>query len=242
MQDETPTGRAETSSPLQAGETVRPTIPISPASAAHVEGSRKISELTVADLRSLIAGEVGRVAGSAGRLGAGMSHVNSGPPGFVNGGGHANFDPRTAGSSVFTNPADLSRVHVNSGPPGFVNGGGHANFDPRSVQGGVVSNPADLARVHVNSGPPGFVNGGGHANFDPKTNLGGRFSNPGDRSAVHVNSGPPGFVNGGGHANFDPASNLGAKLMTVTLPGGGQVQIPATGPVNLHVNGVHITR
>lgn len=238
MQDDTPTGA---SSSLQGGDKVRPTIPISPASDGHADGARKISELTVADLRSLIAAEVGRVAGPVVRIGAGASHVNSGPPGFVNGGGHANFDPHTAGNAAFSNPADLARVHVNSGPPGFVNGGGHANFDPRSVQGGVVTNPADLARVHVNSGPPGFVNGGGHANFDPKTNLGGRLTNPGDRAGVHVNSGPPGFVNGGGHANFDPASSHG-KLTTVTLPGGGQVQIPATGPVNLHVNGIHITR
>jgi hypothetical protein len=49
------------------------------------------------------------------------SHVNSGPPGFVNGGGHANFDP-----------GSQTGAHVNSGPPGFVNGGGHANFDPDS--------------------------------------------------------------------------------------------------------------
>jgi hypothetical protein len=76
----------------------------------------------------------------------------------VNGGGHANFDPRLADPRT-----DLSRVHVNSGPPGFVNGGGHANFDPR-----LAGPQADLSRVHVNSGPPGFVNGGGHANFDPR--------------------------------------------------------------------------
>ncbi|ODT85829.1 MAG: hypothetical protein ABS69_00475 [Nitrosomonadales bacterium SCN 54-20] len=136
-------------------------------------------------------------------------------------------------------------VHVNSGPPGFVNGGGHANFDPRTGTVGGRPGLADMGRagVHVNSGPPGFVNGGGHANFDPRTGtVGGR---PGladlGRAGVHVNSGPPGFVNGGGHANFDPRTASSA-FVNVTLPDGGQVSIPATGPVDMHVRGFHITR
>ena len=95
----------------------------------------------------------------------------------------------------------------------------------------------------MNSGPPGFVNGGGHANFDPARGIGNRL-NVGDlgRAGSHVNSGPPGFVNGGGHANFDPRTNVAAALINVTLPDGGQVAIPAAGPVDLHVRGFHITR
>jgi hypothetical protein len=60
--------------------------------------------------------------------------------------------------------------------------------------------------------------------------------------ASHVNSGPPGFVNGGGHANFDPKSNFGAAFVNVTLPDGGQVAIPATGPVDIQVRGFRVTR
>lgn len=75
----------------------------------------KLSELTLKDLSNILRAEIA-AAGLSG------THVNSGPPGFVNGGGHANFDPGSSGGS-----------HVNSGPPGFVNGGGHANFDPSSV-------------------------------------------------------------------------------------------------------------
>ncbi len=103
----------------------------------------RLSELTVGELSSLVASEVSKALAAAGpNIGsrAGV-HVNSGPPGFVNGGGHANFDPRVSAGSV-VNPAlagaGRAGVHVNSGPPGFVNGGGHANFDPR------VSRPGDL--------------------------------------------------------------------------------------------------
>lgn len=139
-----------------------------------------LAELTVGELSSLVSAEVSKALASAGPSLAGRAgvHVNSGPPGFVNGGGHANFDPRVSAGAL-VNPAlaaaGRAGVHVNSGPPGFVNGGGHANFDPR-VSAGSVVNPAlaaGRAGVHVNSGPPGFVNGGGHANFDP------RVTNPG---------------------------------------------------------------
>ncbi|BCT66529.1 hypothetical protein [Nitrosospira sp. NRS527] len=209
----------------------------------------RLADLTIGDLTSIIAAETNKAIasrfGNVGNIGAAGSHVNSGPPGFVNGGGHANFDPaRGIGNRV--NVGDLGRagVHVNSGPPGFVNGGGHANFDPARGIGNRV-NVGDLGRagVHVNSGPPGFVNGGGHANFDPARGIGNRV-NVGDlgRAGVHVNSGPPGFVNGGGHANFDPRANVGAGLINVTLPDGGQVAIPAAGPVDFHVRGFHITR
>src|SRR6185312_13097234 len=65
-----------------------------------LSSSTKLADLTVADLNSIIASETHRAIaarmvnpGAIGRQGA---HVNSGPPGFVNGGGHANFDPRTA--------------------------------------------------------------------------------------------------------------------------------------------------
>ena len=216
-----------------------------------LSSSTKLADLTIDDLNSIIASETNRAIaarmvnpGAIGRQGV---HVNSGPPGFVNGGGHANFDPRTNTVGGRPGLADMGRagVHVNSGPPGFVNGGGHANFDPRTNTVGGRPGLADMGRagVHVNSGPPGFVNGGGHANFDPRTGtVGGR---PGladlGRAGVHVNSGPPGFVNGGGHANFDPRTASSA-FVNVTLPDGGQVSIPATGPVDMHVRGFHITR
>jgi hypothetical protein len=148
-------------------------------------------------------------------------------------------------ASQFSRLGSLAGSHVNSGPPGFVNGGGHANFDPASrTSGGLVRNPGTLAGSHVNSGPPGFVNGGGHANFDPASRtIGGLVSNPGSLAGSHVNSGPPGFVNGGGHANFDPGSrDLGTILTRVTLADGSRVDLPAAGPVDLRIRGVHITR
>ncbi|SFW31601.1 hypothetical protein [Nitrosovibrio sp. Nv17] len=206
----------------------------------------RLSELTIDDLNSIISAEASKAIASrlANQGGLAGSHVNSGPPGFVNGGGHANFDPaRNIGSRVNVGDAGRAGVHVNSGPPGFVNGGGHANFDPaRNIGSRVNVGDAGRAGVHVNSGPPGFVNGGGHANFDPARNIGSRV-NVGDlgRAGSHVNSGPPGFVNGGGHANFDPRTST-AAFINVTLPDGGQVAIPATGPVDLHVRGFHITR
>jgi LysM repeat protein len=166
-------------------------------------------------------------------------HVNSGPPGFVNGGGHANFDPKT--TLDVASRIDPSRVgsHVNSGPPGFVNGGGHANFDPKTTLD--IASRIDPSRVgsHVNSGPPGFVNGGGHANFDPKTTLDVASRIDPSRAGSHVNSGPPGFVNGGGHANFDPKVNL---FQQVTLPTGQSVRLPATGKVDITIGGFRITR
>jgi hypothetical protein len=194
----------------------------------------KLSEMTIDHLSAIIASEVRRGLERLSTPVAGV-HVNSGPPGFVNGGGHANFDPKTVGG--FGNVGNPAGVHVNSGPPGFVNGGGHANFDPKTAGGfGNVGNPAG---VHVNSGPPGFVNGGGHANFDPKT--AGGFGNLGNPAGVHVNSGPPGFVNGGGHANFDPKTQLGG-LINVTLPDGGQLAIPAAGSFNMKVRGFTVQR
>ena len=78
------------------------------------------ADLTIGELSRLVASQV-RLVLQASRPPSGV-HVNSGPPGFVNGGGHANFDPG----------GTITGAHVNSGPPGFVNGGGHANFDPRS--------------------------------------------------------------------------------------------------------------
>ncbi len=91
--------------------------------------------------------------------------------------------------------------------------------------------------AHVNSGPPGFVNGGGHANFDPVP-VSSR-----EAAGVHVNSGPPGFVNGGGHANFDPVRRISSSVLTrVTLRGGSRVDLPAAGPVDMRIQGVHIKR
>jgi hypothetical protein len=186
----------------------------------------KLTDLTVSELSSLISAEVSRALG---RIGSAASHVNSGPPGFVNGGGHANFDPRVGV------PAQAG-VHVNSGPPGFVNGGGHANFDPR------VANLAQSG-VHVNSGPPGFVNGGGHANFDPKVTFPGtNVSAIKGAGASHVNSGPPGFVNGGGHANFDPEHPDLGETLVITLPDKTRLTVPATGPLDFRIGGFHISR
>jgi hypothetical protein len=192
--------------------------------AASLSHDARVSDLTIGQLTAILRSERGRVAaGLPGGLAG--AHVNSGPPGFVNGGGHANFDPRAA---LPGNVGGLAGVHVNSGPPGFVNGGGHANFDPRSTLPGNFRAPGTQAGSHVNSGPPGFVNGGGHANFDP----GG-----------HVNSGPPGFVNGGGHANFDPEFvQAGNPVINVTLPGGRRLGLPASGPINMRIGGVQITR
>ena len=63
------------------------------------------------------------------------------------------------------------------------------------------------------------------------------------RSGVHVNSGPPGFVNGGGHANFDPEFvQAGNSVINVTLPGGRSLGLPASGPINMRIGGVQITR
>jgi hypothetical protein len=192
--------------------------------AASLSHDARVSDLTIGQLTAILRSERGRVAaGLPGGLAG--AHANSGPPGFVNGGGHANFDPRAA---LPGNVGGLAGVHVNSGPPGFVNGGGHANFDPRSTLPGNFRAPGTQAGSHVNSGPPGFVNGGGHANFDP----GG-----------HVNSGPPGFVNGGGHANFDPEFvQAGNPVINVTLPGGRRLGLPASGPINMRIGGVQITR
>jgi len=208
----------------------------------------KIGDLTISQLTAIMRSETERaVATHLGRqAGAGAAaHVNSGPPGFVNGGGHANFDPRKLGANLgglagvhvnsgppgFVNGgghANFTSPHVNSGPPGFVNGGGHANFDP--TKGGASRvNPGKLTGVHVNSGPPGFVNGGGHANFDPGS---------------HVNSGPPGFVNGGGHANFDPkmGAQVADPVINVTLASGQRLALPSSGPINMRIGGVHISR
>lgn len=186
----------------------------STGASATAAKAQNISSLTIEQLTQLIASEVGKAVGGISSGGKAGVHVNSGPPGFVNGGGHANFDPKLAASP-----------HVNSGPPGFVNGGGHANFDPK-VAGSQIASRVGSARSHVNSGPPGFVNGGGHANFDP--------------SGPHVNSGPPGFVNGGGHANFDP--KLTSRFAQVSLPDGSLVHIPATGPIDIIVRGFRIKR
>ena len=160
--------------------------------AASLAHDTKISDLTISQLTAIMRSETERaVAAHLGRL---------------------------AGAATAT--------HVNSGPPGFVNGGGHANFDPRSV---LSANRGGLAGVHVNSGPPGFINGGGHANFDPGS---------------HVNSGPPGFVNGGGHANFDPKTGAQAAnpVINVTLASGQRLALPASGPINMRIGGVHIAR
>ena len=98
----------------------------------------KLADLSLKDLTAILRTEVASAIGAI-RNPGGISgaHVNSGPPGFVNGGGHANFDPGSIAGS-----------HVNSGPPGFVNGGGHANFDPSTV-----FNPGrDLTRVTLPGG------------------------------------------------------------------------------------------
>ena len=142
-------------------------VPISgPTPVQPTQKLSRVADMSMEDFTSLLRTEVGRnvseILGRGGVSPVGV-HVNSGPPGFVNGGGHANFDPRISGA------------HVNSGPPGFVNGGGHANFDPRT------------SGSHVNSGPPGFVNGGGHANFDPSTSLPGRLGQ--DVTAVTLANG-----------------------------------------------------
>ncbi len=216
----------------ESGQSAQPAAAEKPAqSGANAEKPRslkdttRITDLTVSELASLVSAEVSRALG---RIGVGASHVNSGPPGFVNGGGHANFDP------LIRNPA-REGIHVNSGPPGFVNGGGHANFDPR------VTNPA-RAGVHVNSGPPGFVNGGGHANFDPRVTFPATtISEIAGTGASHVNSGPPGFVNGGGHANFDPRMPDRDKVV-ITLPDKTSVAVPASGPLDFRIGGFHITR
>jgi hypothetical protein len=151
--------------------------------AGSTKSTTSIASLKVADLSKMISAEVSKAIRGIGGSSAGV-HVNSGPPGFVNGGGHANFDPRTAAGG-FIDPRALSGSHVNSGPPGFVNGGGHANFDPRTAAGGFID-PRALSGSHVNSGPPGFVNGGGHANFDPKANLEFQQVILPDRSVVHI--------------------------------------------------------
>ena len=223
--------------------------------AASLSHEARVSDLTIGQLTAILRSEAGRVA-AGGLAGA---HANSGPPGFVNGGGHANFDPRVARPG---NVGGLAGVHVNSGPPGFVNGGGHANFDPRVARPG---NVGGLAGMHVNSGPPGFVNGGGHANFDPRSTLAGGLRAPGTQAGSHANSGPPGFVNGGGHANFDPGGHAnsgppgfvnggghanfdpefvqaGNSVINVTLPGGRSLGLPASGPINMRIGGVQITR
>jgi hypothetical protein len=203
------TDKKKTTDPLTATAT-ETTLAKSAAGHSLLDPNTKLTDLNIADLHSIIATETGKAIASQ----------------------LANAAASRAGS------------HVNSGPPGFVNGGGHANFDPAANLGSRV-NVANLgaAGVHVNSGPPGFVNGGGHANFDPTSAFGSRVnvSNLG-KVASHVNSGPPGFVNGGGHANFDPKSNFGAAFVNVTLPDGGQVAIPATGPVDIQVRGFRVTR
>lgn len=189
-----------------------------PVQAASLSPTASIAQLTIRDLSALISAEVAKAIADRIRPGqVGGAHVNSGPPGFVNGGGHANFDP----------------PHVNSGPPGFVNGGGHANFDPDFGFTTTINRPSlgSAAGIHVNSGPPGFVNGGGHANFDPRLT-----------SGSHVNSGPPGFVNGGGHANFDPNQIRPGSTVVLTLPDGGRINVPAAGKLNFRVRGFHIQR
>ena len=175
----------------------------------------KLSDLTIKDLSALLNSEVERVISDKLRPGGGTHgvHVNSGPPGFVNGGGHANFDP-----------GDLTGSHVNSGPPGFVNGGGHANFDPSSGSG-----------AHVNSGPPGFVNGGGHANFDPG-DLTGSHVNSGPPG--FVNGG--GHANFDPDSSFRPDTRITPSTMRVTLKDGTVLQIEAglgEKGINLNIKG-----
>lgn len=113
-----------------------PPVETAQTQASALAANTKISDLTVADLRNIIAAQAAReVASILGNRNPAGVHVNSGPPGFVNGGGHANFDPASR-----LNLGDVGRAgsHVNSGPPGFVNGGGHANFDPRSRIGNTI--------------------------------------------------------------------------------------------------------
>jgi hypothetical protein len=81
-------------------------------------------------------------------------HVNSGPPGFDNSGGHANFDPKSVLGQRGFDPTRAG-VHVNSGPPGFDNSGGHANFDPKLALEATVVTLPDGGRVTL---PPGSVN------------------------------------------------------------------------------------
>ncbi len=74
------------------------------------------------------------------------SHVNSGPTGHVNGGGHANFlRPADQFNQQIINPqfnpGALQGSHVNSGPTGHANGGGHANFNQQGNPGGFITNP-----------------------------------------------------------------------------------------------------
>jgi len=107
------------------------------AGAVSLKQTAKVASLSVGDLSKMISAEVNKAIGNVGGAQAGV-HVNSGPPGFVNGGGHANFDPRVASGS-----------HVNSGPPGFVNGGGHANFDPKVNTGFQRVSLPDGSIVHI---------------------------------------------------------------------------------------------
>jgi hypothetical protein len=161
--------------PKDSNENAEPAADRPAAERRSFSPDTKLSELSLKDLSAILRAEMASVI-NAGRVPGGIAgaHVNSGPPGFVNGGGHANFDP-----------GSIAGVHVNSGPPGFVNGGGHANFDP-----------AGQAGSHVNSGPPGFVNGGGHANFDP-----GSHVNSGPPGFVngggHANFDPDSILNPG---------------------------------------------
>ena len=111
------------------------------------------------------------------------AHVNSGPTGHVNGGGHANFLRPADRLDQRINPGALQGSHVNSGPTGHANGGGHANFlrpaDQFNQQ--IINpqfNPGALQGSHVNSGPTGHANGGGHANFNQQGNPGGFITNP----------------------------------------------------------------
>ena len=74
------------------------------------------------------------------------SHVNSGPTGHVNGGGHANFlRPADQFNQQIINPqfnpGAFQGAHVNSGPTGHANGGGHANFNQQTNPGGLIMKP-----------------------------------------------------------------------------------------------------
>ena len=138
-------------------------------SAARAETPRslkdttKLTDLTISELAALVSAEVSRAVS---RIGVGASHVNSGPPGFVNGGGHANFDPRvTIPASDISQIAGSAASHVNSGPPGFVNGGGHANFDPSMPQPSekvVITLPDKTSVTVPATGPLNFRIGGFH--------------------------------------------------------------------------------
>ena len=215
--------------------------------AASLSHEARVSDLTIGQLTAILRSEAGRVA-AGGLAGA---HANSGPPGFVNGGGHANFDPRVA-------QCRRRRRRRRRRLPGFVNGGGHANFDPRVARPGDVAGLARRARElrptpasSMAEGTPISIRGARWrvASVRPvrkpaRMRIRGR---PVSSMAISIPAGTQlraaRLRQWRRARQFRPRVRPGGQFRDQRHPAGWpSLGLPANGPINMRIGGVQITR